>query len=215
MSLDELRRRWEEALTHRGCCPQCHSARVWFNGVRQRTVSLLDGERTVFVDGVPVRRLRCGECGGRWSHEPAGVARRGHYQACVVARAVTQTVLDDARRAEIAHDHGCHRRTLGRWVERVAAIAEPAHLARILLAQSEVPVVPALPAPRPSRSGRLRALGARAVAVLALLEALASLRGLEPPALGHARWLVHADAPSTDRDRGARSMGERDGVRPR
>jgi transposase-like protein len=199
---------WRAAVSHRGRCALCGSLRVWRNGIRRRTASMLDGERTVFVDDVPTRRLRCGDCGSRWSHVPEGLTGRVHYQACVVARAVSRTVLDGAApRAEIAHDHGCHRRTLGRWVARVAAIADPARLGRILLAAAGAPVLPALPVSRPSRSARLVALGTRAVVVLALLEALASLHGLEPPALAHARWLVPADVSSADTVGGARSSG--------
>lgn len=168
---------------------------------------MLDDEQAVFVSDIPVRKLRCGDCRARWSHRPDGLTGRGHYQACVVSRAVARTVLDGAPRAEIARDHGCHPRTLGRWVARVAAIASPARLARILLAAAGVPVLPAPPVARPSRSARWMALGTRAVAVLALLEALAGLHGLEPPALAHAGWLVPADVSSSDTVGGARSSG--------
>ena len=169
---------------------------------------MLDDDRAVFVYDVPVRKLQCGDCRARWTHLPDGLTGRVHYQACVVSRAVTRTVLDDAPRAEIARDHGCHPRTLGRWVARVAAIASPARLARVLLAAAGAPVLPApLVVSRPSRSARLMALGTRAVAVLALLEALASLHGLAPPALAHAGWLVPADVSSSDTVGGARSSG--------
>lgn len=174
---------------------------------RRRTASVLVADQAVFVGDVPVRKLQCGDCRARWSHRPEDLSARVHYQACVVSRAVAWTVLDDAPRAEIARDHGCHRRTLGRWVARVAAIAAPARLARILLAAAGVPVLPAPSVSRPSRSARLVELGTRAVAVLALLEALASLHGLEPPALAHAGWLVPADVSSTDTVGGARSSG--------
>jgi hypothetical protein len=181
--------------------------RVWRNGTRHRTATVLEDEQAVFVDDVPVRKLQCGDCGARWTHQPEGLTGRVHYQACVVSRAVARTVLDSAPRAEIARDHGCHRRTLGRWVARVAAIASPARLARVLLAAAGVPILPAPPVSRPSRSARLMSLGTRAVAVLALLEALASLHGLEPPGLAHAGWLVPADVSSTDTVGGARSSG--------
>jgi hypothetical protein len=203
--VDDRLHRWYAAVSYRGHCPSCSSSRVWRNGIRHRTLTMLDGEQPVFVGDVPVRRLVCGDCDARWSHLPEGLSVRVHYQACVVSRAVTRAVLDDVPRAEIARDHGCHRRTLVRWIARVAALAEPARLARVLLAAAEAPVLPALPASRPSRSARLVALGTRAVAVLALLEALASWHGLAPPALTHARWLVPADASSAVTVGGARS----------
>lgn len=207
MTIDGRLKQWHEAVSYRGWCPRCTSLRVWRNGTRHRTATVLDDDQAVFLADVPVRKLQCGDCRARWSHLPDGLIGRVHYQACVVSRAVTRTVLDGASRAEIARDHGCHRRTLGRWVARVAAIASPARLARILLAAAGAPVLPAPPVSRPSRSARLMELGTRAVAVLALLEALASLHGLEPPALAHAGWLVPADVSSTDTVGGARSLG--------
>lgn len=186
MTIDGRLEQWYAALSYRGRCPRCSSMRVWRNGTRHRTATVLEDEQAVFIDDVAVRKLQCGDCGARWTHLPDGLTGRVHYQACVVSRAVARTVLDDAPRAEIARDHSCHPRTLGRWVARAAAIASPARLARILLAAAGAPVLPALPVARPSRSARLMALGTRAVAVLVLLEALASLHGLEPPALAHA-----------------------------
>jgi hypothetical protein len=207
VTIDGRLEQWRAAVSYRGRCPACSSLRVWRNGTRQRTATLLDDDQTVFLVDVRVRKLQCGDCNARWSHRPEGLTARVHYQACVVSRAVVRAVLDGAPRAEIARDHGCHRRTLGRWVARVAAIASPARLARILLAAAGAPVLPAAPVSRPSRSARLMALGTRAVAVLALLEALASLHGLEPPALAHAGWLVPADVSSTEAVGGARSSG--------
>lgn len=207
MTIDGRLAQWRAAVSYRGRCPRCRSLRVWRNGTRHRTATVLDDDQVVFVGDVPVRKLQCGDCGARWSHLSDGLTGRVHYQACVVSRAVARTVLDGAPRAKIARDHGCHRRTLGRWVARVAAIAAPARLAGVLLAAAGAPVLPAPPVSRPSRSARLMALGTRAVAVLALLEALASLHGLEPPALAHAGWLVPADVSSTDTVGGARSSG--------
>jgi hypothetical protein len=157
---------------------------------------VLDGDRAVYVGDVPVRRLRCGGCGARWSRAPEQIESRGHYQPCVVAQAVTQVVIDGSPTA-VAHDHGCDRGTLGHWIERVAKVAEPAWLSRVLITAVDQPTLPALPTTRTSRSTRLTALGARAIAVLALLEALASLHGLSPPGLTHARRFVPADAASS------------------
>jgi hypothetical protein len=154
---------------------------------------VLDGDRAVYVEDVPVRRLRCGGCHARWSRAPEHVESRAHYQPAVVARAVACIVVDGGATA-VAREIGCDRGTLGRWVERVAKVVEPARLSRVLLAVADQPVLPALPAARTSRSARRTALGARAIAVLALLEALASLHGLSPPGLAHAHLLVPVDA---------------------
>jgi len=82
-----------KALEHRGCCPRCGGDRVWRNGVRWRKATLLDGDRVVYVGDVPVRRLRCRGCGARWSRAPEQIGSRGHYQPCVVARAVARVVV--------------------------------------------------------------------------------------------------------------------------
>jgi transposase-like protein len=194
MWLENLRRRWTaDALAHVGRCPRCGGERVWRNGVRLRKATVLDGERAVYVEDVPVRRLRCGCCKARWSRAPEHVESRAHYQPAVVAHAVVRVVVDGGPTA-VAREIGCDRSTLGRWVERVAKVAEPARLSRVLLAAAGQPVLPAPPTARTSRSARCTALGARALAVLALLEALASLQGLPPPGLAHADLLVPADA---------------------
>jgi hypothetical protein len=174
--------------------------------------------RTEFLDEIPVRRLRCGACGKRWCRAPDGIVSRAHYQPCVVAAAVAADALDERPTTEIAREHGCHRRTVARWIERVAAAAEPAVLSEQLLAEAEAPVLPAPPPSIPARrSARLYALCVRAVWVLALLEALCSLRGLVPPGLRHVRQLVPsdrrkiipADAPPTENRDRADSGGER------
>ena len=154
---------------------------------------MFDGDRAVYVDDVPVRRLRCGCCGARWSRTPEQIESRGHYQPAVVARAVARVVVDGGPTV-VADEHGCDRGTLGRWIERVAKSAEPAQLSRVLVAAADQPVLPALPTARKSRSARLTSLGVRAIAVLALLEALASLHGLAPPGLAHAHKFVPAVA---------------------
>jgi hypothetical protein len=194
MSLCELKERWKEALSYRGRCVQCDSERVWYNGIRLRTATLRDGEQTVFVADIPVRRLLCGDCSARFSHTPQGVPTRAHFQPCVVAEAVVTDVLSpQVCDATVAKEHGCHRRTLLRWMERVATVAEPAELMRLLLQESETPVVPAPPLwVRPRRSAALLALCQRAVFVLSLLEALSSLFGLCPPGLIHAPIFVPA-----------------------
>jgi hypothetical protein len=206
MSLAELRRRWEAQLSARPRCGRCGSPRVWYSGTRTRKASLLDEG---FVPDIPTRQLRCRDCRLSWFHPPEGISSRAHYQPCVVSHALERMAAEpDTTAAEIAAGVGCHRRTLGRWVDRVAAVAEPAQLAAAIVAAADAPVLPAVPTEvqRPGRR-HVHKLLLRALAVLALLEALASLRGLEPPALAHAATLtavraVPADAP------GARSRGD-------
>jgi transposase-like protein len=194
MTIDELKQRWNEALSYRGWCPLCAGECVWHNGIRLRSATLVLGEQTVFVADIPVRRLRCGDCSARWSHAPEGVSTKAHYQPCVVSEAVAKDVLEaQTSDTQVAKEHGCHRRTVPRWISRVAQVAEPASLMRLVLLESGAPVIPALPPViRPRRSSSLAALCQRAALVLCLLEALCSHRGLCPPGLGHAQELVPA-----------------------
>ncbi len=206
---DELRARWEAQLSHRGNCVQCAGGAVWHCGVRLRKTTLLHDGRPFFFADVLERKLRCRDCGTRWTHAPEGISSRAHYQPCVVASALERLAQEhETTAAEIAAAHGCHRRTLGRWIDRVAAIAEPAQLAAAIVAEADAPVLPDLPTEvRRPGGAHAHTLLLRALVVLALLEALASLRGLEPPALAHAAALatvmrVPANAP------GPRSRGD-------
>jgi transposase-like protein len=211
MTLDELKERWTQQLSHRGRCLQCDSERVWYNGIRLRKATLREGEQSVFVADIPVRRLLCGDCSARWSQAPTGVPWRAHYQPCVVSEAVVTDVLDgNVCDATVAKEHGCHRRTLLRWVERVARLWEPAELMRRVLLESETPVLPAAPpAVRPRRSAALRALGQRALWVLFLLEVLTSLVGLSPPGLSHASDFMPAHVSPSEAAGEADLRGER------
>jgi hypothetical protein len=206
MSLAQLRAQWKAQLADRPSCVHCGSARVWHSGTRTRKASLL---AQGFISDIPARRLKCRDCRVGRVHPPEGIPSRAHYQPCVVSRALERMAAEpDTTAAEIAAGVGCHRRTLGRWVDRVAAVAEPAQLAAAIVAEADAPVLPAVPTEVQRPGGRhVHKLLLRALAVLALLEALASLRGLEPPALAHAATLtavraVPADAP------GARSRGD-------
>ena len=165
---------------------------MWFNGVRLRKATLLDGDEARDVGDVPVRRLKCGDCRLRWSRPADAVGSRGRVQACVVARAVmAMAYAVTGTLAEIARASGCHKRTLARFVARVAGLGEPAALARAVAIEAGAAVLPKWPTE--TRCTRVACVGernARAGLVLVLLEALGSLRGLEPPALAHVRILM-------------------------
>lgn len=147
---------YQDVLSQRGRCPRCDSVHVWHDGCRSRKASVRRDERTEFLDEIPVRRLRCGRCEKRWCRAPDEIVSRAHYQPCVVAAAVAADALDERPTTEIAREHGCHRRTVARWIERVAAVAEPAVLSEQVLAEAEAPVLPAPPPSIPARrSARL------------------------------------------------------------
>lgn len=198
-TLEQRRARWAAQLEERPTCPHGCAGRVWHDGRPTRSATLLLEDASVFVAEAAQRRKRCTGCGASWVHAPEGITTRGRYQPCVVSQALAQLGSDPtASTTAIAREIGCAPSTVRRWASRVAALAEPAALARVLVEEAGAPVLPVLPvevAP-PLRSPRLRAWVLRALTVLALLEALASLRGLAPPALTHAPMLIPADAPS-------------------
>lgn len=186
--------------TSRGRCVRCQSERVWYNGIRWRSASLRDGDQTVFVTDIPVRRLRCGDCSFRWSRAPEGVPTRAHYQPCVVSHAVLTAGLSPQQSdVAVAQTHRCHRRTLRRWIERLACAAQPAELLRAILRESDASVIPSAPPPvRPRRSAAVAARLQRALWVLGLLEILTSLLGLPPPGLSHLPIFLPAHVPPTE-----------------
>lgn len=211
MSLGELRARWAAQLSERPPCIGCQRARPSYAGTRTRKATLLDEG---FVPDIPVRRLRCPGCGLDWTHAPEQISLRVHYQPCVVSKALERMAAEpETTAAAIATDAGCHRRTLGRWIDRVAAVAEPPVLAAAIVAEADAPVLPAVPTEihRPGGS-HVHARFVRAITVLVLLEALASLRGLEPPALRHVDALLPARSVPADAP-GPRSRGDPESCR--
>jgi hypothetical protein len=174
-----------------GTCPQCTSVRVWSNGTRARSASLRFS-RTAYVPELSQRRLYCRACRFRWTRRPPELAPRVHFQACVASHVVESLAAGDGTATSLAREHGCHRRTIGRLVARVAGVAEPAELAAEIARTVDEPVLPA-PAEVPQIAERARTEQGhsrlrRAVWVLALVEVLATLRAGEPPAL---RWWLH------------------------
>jgi len=106
----------------------------------------------------------------------------------VVARAVSRYLFEGrSTQTRVAAEHGCSRRTVGRWIRWVAAIAEPAMVMKKVLRAVDAPVVPRLrnvaQCARKARGGIGAAVLERAAEVLGLLEDLGSALRLEPPGL--------------------------------
>jgi hypothetical protein len=169
-----LRQRWEE-VTERAdrptACVFCGHGRVWWNGFRVRTATVLVASVVVFLNGVRCRRVKCARKGCRrsWTVHPEGVMPRRHYQLSVVAPAMTRHLLEGISQERVAEEHTCSRRTVSRWLHWLGDVAEPGALARRLMEASEVPVLP----------------GAawRAAENLCLFEALGAAMGMGSPGL--------------------------------
>jgi hypothetical protein len=106
---------------------------------------------------------------------------------CVVSHALAQLCGQQVSEQQVADGIGCARRTVGRWLRFVAAVAEPAQLLERLLAVTGEPLLPALGWAHERlaavRDAARRALLTRAAEVLGLLAALASACGTELAAL--------------------------------
>jgi len=155
----------------------------------------------VFVPDLSCVRLRCSTCGASWTRRPPTVLPRRHYLPCVIAEAVAAVTIGGATKASTARDFGVDRRTLGRWIEWAAQVAEPAVLQCELLDATDAAVVVPTPVETLRREpwGTATSVHARAAHVLALCVALASALALPPPELGSV--LMHYAGPrcaSTD-----------------
>lgn len=201
-AFETLKREWQAfyaTVAKPGECLFCGGARLWWNGTRQRTASVLVDGQVVHVDAVACRLVKCGEaqCSRSWTLRPPGLAPQRHYQLCVVAQgASTYLFGPDATQDEVAASLGCARRTLGRWLGWLAEIASPADLLRHLVDASDAPEIPPVPQVtalvRKAGTASRRAVLESAARVLCLLEALGQALSLPPPGLRAVVELVLA-----------------------
>lgn len=185
-------------------CIFCRTSRIWWNGYRMRTASVLMGQDSVLVEAV-CRRAKCAGCRKSWTVRPAGLVAHKHYQLCLVAH-VLQAYLFAAKatQAEVTRSVDASERSLRRWTEWTAQLAKPQTCQRQLLAAADAVVLPELrEVPEVERKARKDRRGLLVVAaqVLCLLEALGCAWGLEPPGLrgvleqvtmGRAGWCTYA-----------------------
>lgn len=186
---DEWQGFYERAAKPRRCI-FCGGTRLWWNGWRHRTASLLIGEQVVYVDRVACRLVKCGTpgCSKSWTLRPPGLAPQRHYQLCVVAQALSAYLFDpQATLGQVARATGCARRSVGRWITWVAGIAPAGELLRHLVAASGTPQLPSLPEVASlalrARTCAHRSILRGAAQVLCLLEALGQALGFSPPGL--------------------------------
>lgn len=181
-----LQRRWTqfcETLTKPLRCIACPGSRLTWKGWRTRGVSVLVDDQIVYDPAVPVRRVRCCDCRRSWTLEPPGVIPRKHYQLDVVAHAAAAYVFDPRATLEgVAATFQCARRTVGRWITWIGALASPAALLNRLATLTQTPFVPRR-SPGPLDSRPRHPCRERAAEALTLFEALGTALGTEPPGL--------------------------------
>jgi hypothetical protein len=112
-------------------CLDC-GGRSWWNGERQVSTVRQGGLGPEYVHEVR-RRAKCAskDCPrGSWTvYERDSYPHRG-FSLEVVTSAVSAVALGGKTQDAAAVEHGCSRRSVGRWLSWVEALAEPAELMR-------------------------------------------------------------------------------------
>lgn len=184
---EEYKESWDcffETVDKPCCCPFCQGRRIYWNGHRERSSSVMEGDRVVYLSDVLCRRVKCAnrQCKKSWTLRPPGLMPRRHYQPCVVASAVRQFLFQShSTLTSVAAAHQCCRRTLDRWLHWVAGIAKPSALIRRLrrLCDLSVTEVFAVRDNGRARGTRSRKIFERTARVFGLLEALGRAYGYE------------------------------------
>ena len=136
--IDKIKEQWGhffETVEKPSNCIFCEGTRIYWNGQRERTASVLTGDEVVYLTDILCKRVKCAkpECSRSWTLRPPGLMPRRHYQLCVVAHGVIQFFADPLESlTSVAEAHCCSRRTIGRWLHWIAGIAEPSDLLRRL-----------------------------------------------------------------------------------
>lgn len=191
--MDELKGWWQhffQTAKKPARCLFCMGVRIWWNGVRQRAASLWIEGQSVYLPEVLCRRVKCGSpgCGKSWTLRPPGLFPQRHYQLCVVSHAMSSYLFDPrSSQVRVADACACSQRTVRRWVDWTAQVADPQGLVRRILEAAREPILaplrPVTDLARKACTGLRQRILSRASQVLSLLESLGQARGYEPPGL--------------------------------
>ena len=181
----EYKESWDqffETVNKPCCCPFCQGFRIYWNGYRERSASVLDGDQVAYLSDVLCRRVKCAnrQCKKSWTLRPPGLMPGRHYQMGVVANAARHFLFDPhSTLTSVADAHQCCRRTLWRWLHWIAGIAKPFALIRRLrrLGALSRPEVFARRDTSRATGTRSRKIFERTARVFSLLEALGKACG--------------------------------------
>jgi len=155
-----------------GPCPVCGRP-AWWNGTRwvKRVVSLVAASLHT-AEQVVRRRARCSDrsCpGGSWTvYEPGGYPHRTFLLSVIAFAAAAISVCRGATLTSVAHECGCDRRSVRRWLGWVAGLGSVEDLQRAC-ARLDPDGVP------PPAARRTSGVVAYACAVVGLLDHLSEL----------------------------------------
>jgi hypothetical protein len=133
-AINKFKEQWDlylERVEKPGSCIFCEGDRLYWNGYRERSASVLIGDEVVYLVDILCKRVKCAEpeCSKSWTLRPPGLMPRRHYQLCVVAHGLMKFFSDSHETlTSVAEAHCCSRRTVGRWMHWITGIAEPSDL---------------------------------------------------------------------------------------
>lgn len=193
--------RFYETTEKPSSCIFCRGCRIYWNGQRERTASILIGDEVVYLTDILCKRVKCAEseCKKSWTLRPAGLMPRRHYQLCVVAHGTEKFLFDShATLNSVADEHQCSRRTVGRWLNWIAEIADPSDLMHRLFSVSKKAAVTGFKISEMIR--KLVKAGKKmfqhTTKNFCILEALGMAYGHEPPGF---RGMIEAVIANRDR----------------
>jgi hypothetical protein len=57
-------------------CPLCRCRRIYWNGSRERSASVLEGDNVSYLTDILCRRVKCAGCKKSWTLRPPGLMSR-------------------------------------------------------------------------------------------------------------------------------------------
>jgi len=204
-AVGKIKEQWDRFFetVERPCsCIYCQGARIYWNGQRERTASILIEEEVVYLTDILCKRVKCASpgCKKSWTLRPPGLMPRRHYQLCVVGHGTSKFLFEPHETlTSIAYEHQCCRRTVGRWLNWIAGIAEYSDLIRRLHSVSKEAVLSAglkisEMIRRTVNTGK--EVYRRTAQNFCILEALGEAYGYEPPGF---RGMIETTISNRDR----------------
>lgn len=189
-AVEKFKEEWDrffETVEKPGSCIFCWCSQIYWNGQRERTASVVIGDEVAYLTGILCKRVKCAnpECKRSWTLRPPGLMPRRHYQLCVVAHGTSNCLFTaQATLTSVADEHQCSRRTVGRWLNWIAEIADPSDLIQRLFSVSKEAAFATVfkiseMIGKAVNSGK--EVFQRTVNNFCLLEALGKAYGYEPP----------------------------------
>jgi len=187
-ALTRLKQQWHEffeTCSKPSHCIFCGETRLWWNGKRIRSASVLVLGMVAHIVNIAVRRVKCARCGKSWTLRPHGLMPQRHFQLCVVAQGTSMYLFEpETNLTKVGQQLSCHRKTVRRWIQWTAGIAVPQDLYRHIMNASGEPVVVKLREVFLKATSVLTSTVLRTAShVLCLLEVLAAAIGFDPPGL--------------------------------